>query len=66
MNKLIDLLIIENDHVIEADSLVAYEWVAESIHWWVEWWEWIDYCIESIVEADLLKFASQDKDFTQF
>ena len=32
MNKLIDLLVIKDDHVIEADSLVAHERVGESIH----------------------------------
>ncbi len=26
-------------NIIVADSLVAYERVNESIHWWVEWWE---------------------------
>ncbi len=44
--------------VFVTDLLVAYEWIEELIHWWIKQWERIDHCIENIIEANSLRFAS--------
>ncbi len=27
--------------------LTSCMWMYDQVHWWVEWWKWIDHCIEN-------------------